>query len=96
MIKKELGHYFLRTGLVGLTMLHLVTLLLSTQHIYRTNLYNLPFGLFVGVNNHFQSIIFGGVLLTEETIDAFKWTFRNFVSMMGKDAPQTILTGKFR
>jgi hypothetical protein len=63
---------------------------------YRTNLYNLPFGLFVGVNNHFQSIIFGGVLLTEETIDAFKWTFRNFVSMMGKDAPQTILTGKFR
>jgi hypothetical protein len=60
---------------------------------YRTNLYNLPFGLFVGVNNHFQSIIFGGVLLTEETIDAFKWTFRNFVSMMGKDAPQTILTG---
>ncbi|KAM0894146.1 hypothetical protein ACQ4PT_024649 [Festuca glaucescens] len=59
---------------------------------YRTNLYNLPFGLFVGVNNHFQSIIFGGVLLTEETIDAFKWTFRNFVSMMGKDAPQTILT----
>ena len=34
---------------------------------YRTNLYNLPFGLFVGVNNHFQSIIFGGVLLTNET-----------------------------
>jgi len=34
---------------------------------YRTNLYSLPFGLFVGVNNHFQSIIFGGVLLTNET-----------------------------
>ena len=30
---------------------------------YRTNLYNMPFGLFVGVNNHFQSIIFGGVLM---------------------------------
>jgi hypothetical protein len=25
---------------------------------YQTNLYNLPFGLFVGVNNHFPSIIF--------------------------------------
>jgi hypothetical protein len=23
---------------------------------YRTNLYNLPFGLFVGVNNHFQTL----------------------------------------
>jgi hypothetical protein len=27
---------------------------------YRTNLYNLPFGIFVGVNNHYQTIIFGG------------------------------------
>jgi hypothetical protein len=61
---------------------------------YRTNLYNLPFGLFVGVNHHFQSIVFAGVLLTEETIDAFKWTFRNFVAAMGADAPKTILTGK--
>jgi hypothetical protein len=61
---------------------------------YRTNLYHLPFGLFVGVNNHFQSIIFAGVLLTEETIGAFQWTFRNFVAAMGGMAPQTILTGK--
>jgi hypothetical protein len=60
---------------------------------YRTNLYNFPFGLFVGVNNHFQSIVFGGVLLTEETIEAFKWTFRNFLSVMGMRCPQTILTG---
>ena len=27
---------------------------------YKTNLYDMPFGLFVGVNNHFQSIIMGG------------------------------------
>jgi hypothetical protein len=60
---------------------------------YRTNLYNLPFGMFVGVNNHFQSIIFAGVLLTEETIDAFKWTFRNFIAAMRAEAPKTILTG---
>ncbi|TVU33295.1 hypothetical protein EJB05_25105, partial [Eragrostis curvula] len=26
---------------------------------YRTNLYNMPFGLFVGVNYHFQSTVFG-------------------------------------
>ncbi|KAL6642189.1 hypothetical protein ACP70R_020370 [Stipagrostis hirtigluma subsp. patula] len=58
---------------------------------YRTNLYNLPFGLFVGVNHHFQSVIFGGVLLTEETIPAFQWAFRAFVEAMGKE-PQTILT----
>jgi hypothetical protein len=33
---------------------------------YRTNLYDMPFGLFVGVNNHFQSIIFGGVMMRDE------------------------------
>lgn len=60
---------------------------------YRTNLYNLPFGLFVGVNNHFQSVIFGGVLLTEETIEAFQWAFRTFLEAMGCSAPKTILTG---
>lgn len=60
---------------------------------YRTNLYNLPFGLFVGVNNHFQSIIFGAVLLTEETTAAFQWCFRSFVEAMGT-APSTILTGE--
>lgn len=27
---------------------------------YKTNLYDMPFGLFVGVNNHFQSIILAG------------------------------------
>ena len=60
---------------------------------YRTNLYNLPFGLFVGVNNHFQSVVFGGVLLTEETIEAFEWTFRAFIAAMGMKYPQTVLTG---
>jgi hypothetical protein len=33
---------------------------------YRTNLCDMPFGLFVGVNNHFESIILGGVLLRDE------------------------------
>ncbi|KAL6593299.1 hypothetical protein ACP70R_049052 [Stipagrostis hirtigluma subsp. patula] len=59
---------------------------------YKTNLYNLPFGLFVGVNHHFQTIIFGAVLLTEETTSAFQWAFRSFVEAMDGVAPRTILT----
>lgn len=39
---------------------------------YCTNFYNMPFGLFVGVNNHFQSIIYAGVLMKEETTDSFE------------------------
>lgn len=61
---------------------------------YRTNLYNLPFGIFVGVNNHYQSIIFGGVLLNHERTEDFEWTFRNFVEIMDGKQPQTILTGQ--
>jgi hypothetical protein len=61
---------------------------------YRTNLYNLPFGLFVGVNNHFQSTIFGGVFLTKETIESFQWAFQVFADVMDNKHPATILTGK--
>ncbi|KAF8645667.1 hypothetical protein HU200_066131 [Digitaria exilis] len=59
---------------------------------YRTNLYNLPFGLFVGVNNHFQSTIFGGVMLTEETTESFVWAFEKFIEALGGSKPKTILT----
>lgn len=60
---------------------------------YRTNLYSLPFGLFVGINNHFQSIIFGGVLLTTEKTEDFECAFETFLQIMDGKAPKTILTG---
>ena len=60
---------------------------------YKTNLYNMPFSLFVGVNNHFQSIIFGGAQMREETEAAFHWLFKTFVALMNDKHPVTILTG---
>lgn len=63
---------------------------------YKTNKYNMPFGLFVGVNNHFQSVIFAGVLMRDETIESFEWVFSQFVSLMGGEEPKTILTDQCR
>jgi hypothetical protein len=47
---------------------------------YKTNLYELPFGMFVRVNNHFQSVLLGGVLLTDETIESFEWVSESLPS----------------
>lgn len=63
---------------------------------YKTNLYDMPFGLFVGVNNHFQSIIFGGLLMNDEKINTFKWIFTEFFQMIGAPQPRTMLTDQAR
>ena len=58
---------------------------------YKTNIYDMPFGIFVGVNNHFQSIIFGAVLMTDVKVCTFKWIFTEFFQMIGAPQPYTIL-----
>ncbi|KAM0918561.1 hypothetical protein ACQ4PT_009054 [Festuca glaucescens] len=63
---------------------------------YTTNLYKMPFGLFVGVNNHFQIVIYAGILMSEETIKGFNWAYKEFVSLMGGKAPLTMLTDQCR
>jgi hypothetical protein len=36
----------------------------------------MPFGLLVGMNNHFQSIIFGGIMMRDEKKESFDWFFK--------------------
>ncbi|KAK9697288.1 hypothetical protein RND81_08G027500 [Saponaria officinalis] len=59
---------------------------------YRTNKYYRPFGVFVGYNNHRETVIFGAALLYDETIPSFEWLFETFLKAMGGKKPKTILT----
>ena len=50
---------------------------------YHTNKYNLICAPFVGVNHHWQNVMFGCTFLLDETTDSFKWLFKSFLNSMG-------------
>ena len=60
---------------------------------YKSNKYHLPLAVFVGVNNHLQSTIFGVALMSNEDEESFKWVFGTFLRCMGGKQPMCILTG---
>ena len=48
---------------------------------YKVNAYDMPFGVFVGVNNHGKTILFGYALVRNETTSTFQWLMKvNFQS----------------
>lgn len=59
---------------------------------YRKNKEGRPFALFVGVNHHKQTVIFGAALLYDETAQTFMWLFDTFSKTMHGKKPATILT----
>lgn len=60
---------------------------------YKTNMYDMPLGVFVGVNNHLQSTIFACTLVRDESEESFAWIFRTFLRCMNQKHPTIILTG---
>ncbi|XP_021718618.1 protein FAR-RED IMPAIRED RESPONSE 1-like [Chenopodium quinoa] len=58
---------------------------------YLTNKFNLPCAIFVGVNHHGQSILFGCALISWETAETYEWVLRTWLHCMGCKAPISIL-----
>ena len=54
----------------------------SFDTTYRKNNDCRPFAMFVGVNNHKQTTVFGATLLYDETVETFIWLFDIFVAAM--------------
>ncbi|CAO2814072.1 unnamed protein product [Amaranthus hypochondriacus] len=57
---------------------------------YKVNAYDMPCGIFVGIDNHGKTILFACALLRNETTTTFSWLMKTFVSIM-KNPPKTII-----
>ncbi|KAK2647761.1 hypothetical protein Ddye_015250 [Dipteronia dyeriana] len=65
---------------------------LAFDATYKTNVYRISLVIFVGVNHHKSTTIFGFGLLGDETVETYTWLLRTFsVSMHGK-MPQSVVT----
>jgi hypothetical protein len=62
------------------------------DNTYRTNRFDLPFGIFTGVNNYGQSVCFAGALMKSETTEYFIWLFTSFLELVNYQAPNVLLT----
>lgn len=58
----------------------------------RLNKYNMICAPFIGVNHHWQNIMFGCALLLDDKVESFAWLFRSFLESMGGRAPKSIFT----
>ncbi|KAK2661502.1 hypothetical protein Ddye_000076 [Dipteronia dyeriana] len=63
----------------------------SFDTTYKTNKENRSFGVFVGLNHHRETVVFGTALMYDETMDSFIWLFKTFVWAMSEKIPKTIL-----
>nr|GMC52828.1 protein FAR-RED IMPAIRED RESPONSE 1 isoform X1 [Ipomoea batatas] len=59
---------------------------------YIKNEYKLPLVTFIGVNHHFQFLLFGCALIADESKSTFVWLMRAWLRAMGGQAPKVILT----
>lgn len=61
---------------------------------YIKNKYRLPLALFVGVNQHYQFMLLGCALLSDESVSTYLWVMQTWLSAMGGRAPKVIITDK--
>ncbi|KAG9456880.1 hypothetical protein H6P81_001388 [Aristolochia fimbriata] len=59
---------------------------------HRLTAFDMPLGIWVGVNNYGMPCFFSCALLREETLRSFSWALKAFLNFMNGKAPQTILT----
>ncbi|KAK4398830.1 putative protein FAR1-RELATED SEQUENCE 10 [Sesamum angolense] len=59
---------------------------------YRSMMYGMLFGAWVGISNHGKLLVFGCALLQDETPRSFAWSLQAFLRFMKGRYPKTIIT----
>ncbi|XP_054815505.1 protein FAR-RED ELONGATED HYPOCOTYL 3-like isoform X1 [Prosopis cineraria] len=63
----------------------------SFDTIYIRNKYKLPLALFVGVNQHYQFILLGCALISDESAATYSWLMQTWLKAVGGQAPKVII-----
>ncbi|KAL6129454.1 hypothetical protein ACLB2K_072804 [Fragaria x ananassa] len=58
----------------------------------KTNINGKPLAVFVGVNNHRATVLFGCALLVDESEDTYKWVLTAFLTSMRGKKPISVIT----
>ncbi|KAE8655080.1 hypothetical protein F3Y22_tig00117034pilonHSYRG00691 [Hibiscus syriacus] len=59
---------------------------------YKDNLYGRPIMSIVGVNHHYNTILFATTIIANETSQSFEWVLQNFLEAMMNKSPISIVT----
>lgn len=64
----------------------------SLDTTYLVNNYETPLVSFIGANHHGHSILFGCGLLSDRSVETYKWLFKSWLSCMSGTPPNAIIT----
>ena len=64
----------------------------SFDTTYLRNKYKMPLALFIGVNQHYQFMLLGCALVSDENATTFSWLMQTWLKAMGGQAPKVMIT----
>uniref|UniRef100_A0A5B6YHX8 Protein FAR1-RELATED SEQUENCE n=1 Tax=Davidia involucrata TaxID=16924 RepID=A0A5B6YHX8_DAVIN len=64
----------------------------SFDTTYVRTKYKMPLALFIGVNQHYQFMLLGCALVSDESATTFSWVMQTWLKAMGGQAPKVIIT----
>ena len=64
---------------------------ISFDTTYMTNMYNMPFAPFIGINRHGQSFMLGCAFVRQELASSFDWVFGAFLEAMDGKPPNNFI-----